>query len=242
VQLPSDIGRPSLTVRPVVHTDHLAEWLAVFRALGAGTLSKDPMWTELQLDRGRVTLTALNRDATEGEVSLGFETPDLAAYGAAICPVDGMMVEPFVTEDYESLRVVGRDGMDFLVDELIPGPAVPVAAATSVRAVWLTPEVEQAARDLESLGLRRTTAVDGPGIDLSAAEGDVLVRTSHGGPVAADVAVGVADLEAARRALLRAGIAHETGDHELHVSIPGDGGGRLRIVGEDRAGCSAGGA
>jgi hypothetical protein len=50
------------------------------------------MWTELQLDRGRVTLTALNRGAAEGDVSLGFETPDLGVYAASVLPTDGMVV------------------------------------------------------------------------------------------------------------------------------------------------------
>jgi hypothetical protein len=66
---------PPLTVRPIVHTAHLSVWLDLFRALGPRTLTSDPMWTELQLDRGRVTLTILNRGAREGDVSLGSRPP-----------------------------------------------------------------------------------------------------------------------------------------------------------------------
>jgi hypothetical protein len=175
---------PPLTVRPVVHTDYLAVWLGIFGALGAVALTADPMWTELQLDRGRVTLTALNRGAAEGDVSLGFETPGLGIYAASILPPDGMVVEKFVTEDYESLRVVGRDGTEFLIDERLAGPPLPEQAATAIRAVWVTSDVSRTAAELESLGLRRRlTQVNGRTIDLRAAEGDVLVHTSDGGPI-----------------------------------------------------------
>lgn len=224
---------PPLTVRPVVHTAHLAEWVQVFRALGAVTLSTDPMWTELQVDRGRVTLTELNRDAVEGDVALGFETPDLDAFASAVLPLDGMVVEEFVTADYTSLRVVGRDGMEFLIDERLPGPPVPEGATTSIRAIWTTPAVARAARDLEALGLRRRpTQTDDHGIDLRAAEGDVLVRVG-GGAVEAEVAVVVADIDAAHDALLGAGIVpdvvDETRGRVLQVPLPGGGEGRLRI-------------
>jgi hypothetical protein len=232
------VSLPPLTVRPVVHTAYLPEWLALFRALGAATLSADPMWTELQLHRGRVTLTALNRDATEGEVALGFETPDLKAYAAAVIPADGMVVEPFITEDYESLRAVGRDGMELLIDEAPQVLRPAEVAGTSIRGVWVTPEVGRAAEDLESLGLRRRlTQVNGRTIDLRAVEGDVLVHTSDGGPVEADVAVDVADVEAAHKALIAADIAHdvidETHGRTLQVALPGDRDARLWIAQED---------
>ncbi|WP_085870644.1 MULTISPECIES: hypothetical protein [unclassified Nocardioides] len=229
---------PPLTVRPVVHTDHLAAWLEIFGTLGAVTLTADPMWTELQLDRGRVTLSALNRGAAEGDVSLGFETPDLEVYAASILPTDGMVVEKFVTEDYESVRLVSRDGTEFLIDKRIAGPPLPDQAVTSIRAVWVTSDVSRTAADLESLGLRRRlTQVNGRTVDLRAAEGDVLVHTSDGGPSGADVAVDVTDIQAAHKALMGADIAHdvidETHGRTLQVPLPGGGDRTLWIAEED---------
>ena len=229
---------PPLTVRPVIHTSHVAEWLAVFRALGADTLTTDPMWTEVQLHRGRVTLSVLNRGAREGEVSLGFEVPDLEAYAVAVVPADGVLVERFATEDYESLRVTGRDGLSFLIDQRPPGPPPSSEIVTSVHAAWITPDVERTAQDLESLGLhRRLTQINGRVIDLRAGEGDVLVHTSDGGPTEADVAVDVTDVTVAHKALIDAGIAHdvidETHGRTLQVSLPGDDEKRLWITQED---------
>jgi hypothetical protein len=196
------------------------------------------MWTELQLHRGRVTLTSPNRGSSEGEVSLGFETADLQAFEESLVPVEGMQIERFVTEDYTSLRVTGRDGLDFLIDQRPPGPALPNDPLTSIHALWITPDVERTAQDLESLGLRRRlTQINGRIIDLRAAEGDVLVHTSDGGATAADVAVDVTDITAAHKALIDADIAHDTIDEThgrtLQVPLPGLGERRLWIAQED---------
>ncbi|MBZ5736560.1 hypothetical protein [Nocardioides mangrovi] len=210
---------PPLTVRPVVHTAHLPVWMATLQALGAATISDDPMWTELQLGRGRVTLTELNRDAVEGEVSLGFETPDLAAYAARVRPPAGMVLEPFRTEGFESLRVVGRDGLEFLIDQTLGGGGNSVGSpAVSVHAMWITPDVERAAEDLKALGLRRRLSQgSGRVVDMQAGEGDVLVHISDGGPVDVDLALDVLDIESAHHALLNAQITHDVID-ETHVA------------------------
>jgi hypothetical protein len=219
---------PPLTVRPIVHSAHLDEWLAIFRALGAGTLSEDPLWTELELDRGRVTLSGLHAGAREGEVSLGFETADLDAFGAAVRPADGMSVDSFTADHGESLKVVGRDGLQFLIDERLPGGGpLPEQPRTWIHALWLSPDVPTAAADLESLGLRRRlTETNGRTIDVRAAEGDVLVHVSDGGPVAAGVAVDATDLDEAHKALLDAGIAHDVIDesHGRTLKVPFPGG------------------
>jgi hypothetical protein len=229
---------PPLTVRPIVHTDRATEWLSLLGAMGAHTLTADPMWTELTLDRGRITLSRLNRGAREGDVSLGFETPDLDAFAASVRPVDGMVVERFKTDDFESLRVVGRDGLDFLVDQRIPGPRAPAHVRTSIHALWVTTDVERTAQDLEVLGLRRRlTQANGRVVDVRAAEGDVLVHTSDGGPSKAGVAVDVADVGAAHKALIEAGIEHdvidETHGRTLQVPLPGGGEATIWIVEED---------
>jgi len=217
---------PPLTVRPILHTEHADYYRTVFGALGARTLSDDPMWTELELDAGRVTITALNRDAVEGDVDLGFETPDLNAFLDAVTPTEGMTVERFVTDDAESVRVVGRDGLSFLVDASMPGGTPPGAPSAWIHGLWITTDVTKTAEDLEALGLRkRLTEVNGRTIDLRAAQGDVLVHTNDGGPIGATVAVDLADLDAAHKALIDAGIAHdvidETHGRTLKVPMPG---------------------
>lgn len=217
---------PPLTVRPIVHTDHMPEWLAIFRALGARTLTDDPMWTELELDRGRVTVSGLHPGASEGEVTLGFETPDLVAYAAAVRPMEGMRVERITADHGDSIRVVGRDGLEFLIDERLPGASLPEQPTNWVHALWISTDVAAAAQDLESLGLRkRLTDTNGRTIELRAAEGDVLVHTNDGGPIGATVAVDTTDLDACHKALIDAGIAHdvidETHGRTLKVPFPG---------------------
>lgn len=229
---------PPLTVRPIVHSAHLEEWLAIFRALGARTLTDHPLWTELELDLGRVTLSGLHDGVIEGEVSLGFETPSLEAYLAAVRPREGMTVERYTAEHGESIRVVGRDGLTFLVDERLPGGDLPEEPAAWVHALWITTDVAATAQDLESLGLRtRLTERNGRTTDLRAAEGDVLVHTNDGGPIGAGVAIDVTDLDAAHKALIDTGIGHDVIDEAhgrtLRVPFPGSPDNQLWITAED---------
>lgn len=229
---------PPLTVRPIVFTDHLSEWLAIFSALGARTLVGEEMWTEIELGRGRVAFHALHPGQPEGEVELGFETPDLEAYAAAVRPTEGMTVEPYAADHGDSVRVVGRDGLTFLVDSRLPGADLPEEPAAWVHALWVTTDVAATAQDLESLGLRtRLTERNGRTIDLRAAEGDVLVHTNDGAPIGAGVAVDVTDLDAAHKALIDAGIGHdvidETHGRTLRVAFPGSPDNELWITAED---------
>jgi hypothetical protein len=147
-------------------------------------------------------------------------------------------IERFTTQDFESLRVTGRDGMNFLIDQRLAGPPAPDHAVVSIHAVWVTPDVEQTTQDLESLGLqRRPTQTNGRVIDLRAAEGDVLVHASDAGPTEADVVVDVVDISAAHKALIAAGIAHdvidETHGRTLQVPMPAGGEKKLWIAEED---------
>ena len=81
------------------------------------------------------------------------------------------------------------------------------------------------------------TQTNGRVIDMRAAEGDVLVHTSDGGPTEADVAIDVTGITATHKALVDAGIAHdvidETHGRTLQVSLPGGGEKRLWIAEED---------
>jgi hypothetical protein len=227
---------PNLTVRPVVHSAQLSEWLAIFEALGARTLSTDPLWTEVEFDQGRLTLSDLVHGATEGSVVLGFETGDLAAYAEAVHPPVGMTVEKYATEQYESLRIVSRDGFDFLIDQRLPGGrefAVPTPVSR-VQVVWNSPAAGIAKEDLEALGLRQHVQ-DGPAhlFDMRAAEGSVTVQSlDHGRPFAT-VAIGVSDLDRARRALGDVGIPLSTRvdvDRVLRVPTPGDNHSHLLVT------------
>lgn len=219
---------PPLTVRPIVHTDHVDAWATILRCLGARTLTDDPMWTELELDSGRVTLSVLNRDAVEGEVVLGFETPDLEKYAAAVSPADGLAVTPFATDDYRSLRVVGRDGLEFLLDpeladETASPPQAPGLPRGRVRAVWRTPDSEATRVDLLRLGLEEIPG-DGNDVRLAAADGEVVVRAASSPPTV-DVEIVADDVTAAREALVAAGIAGVVEQAPaLHVPVPGTDG------------------
>lgn len=229
---------PPLTVRPIVFTDHKSDWLAIFRTLGARTLVDEEGWTEIELDRGRVAIHVRHPGQADGEVWLGFETPDLEAYVAAVRPMEQMTVERFTADHGESIKVVGRDGLEFLVDERMPGAELPEEPINWVHALWISTDVAATAQDLESLGLRkRLTERNGRTVDLRAAEGDVLVHTNDGGPISATVAVDTADLDAAHKALIDAGIEHdiidETHGRTLRVPFPGSPDKQLWIGQED---------
>jgi hypothetical protein len=226
---------PPVTVRPVVHTTDVPAWLAIFRVLGARILSADPLWTELELDRGRVTLSGLVHGAQEGEVVLGFETPDLTTYVEAVNPPPGMTVEPFSTQDYTSVRVVGRDGLDFLVDTTLAGGSVRDQPAAWVRAHWITPDVERTAEDVAALGpVPRARQENASCVGFDAERGVVLVQPSDGASAGVDISVEVRDVGAIRRLLADAGIAFETatGDRgeELRIPFPGRGDLFLAVV------------
>lgn len=229
---------PPLTVRPIVYTDHKPEWLAIFRALGARTLMDEDGWSEVELDRGRVALHHLYEGKAEGDVDLGFETADLEAYAAGVLPMEGMTVARATADHGETIRVVGRDGLAFLIDERPPGEPLPPAPTTSVCALWISTDVGATAQDLETLGLRkRLTNVNGRSINVSAAEGEVLVHTNDGGPIGATVAVDTTDLDACHKALIDAGIAHdvidETHGRTLKVPFPGKPDAQLWVAQED---------
>lgn len=228
---------PPLTVRPIVHTGHLDEWLTILRALGARTLSADPTWAEVELDRGRVALHGLFEGVREGEVALGFETPDLEAYAAAVLPMEGMTVERVAADHGDAIRVAGRDGLEFMIDAR-PASELPATVTTSARQLWITTKVADTAQDLESLGLRkRHTNVNGRTISMSAAEGEVLVHVADTGTIGATVSVDTTDLDAAHKALIDAGIGHdvidETHGRTLRVPFPGRPDEDLWIAQED---------
>lgn len=216
---------PPLTVRPVVHTEGLPGWLAALHALGGRTLTDDPLWTEVELDNGRVTLTRLNRDALEGDVVLGFETPDLTSYADSLTgPVPTW--ESCTTDDYTSLRVRAGDGLELLVDEPpVPAAPSPAGLAATVLAEWTTPDVGTVVRDLEALGL--VPMVGQAGL-LQAGAGEVLVTQGDGVP-RVDLAVLVSDLDLTRTALDDAGIAYDAIDGALLVR-PAGSGSLLRVV------------
>jgi hypothetical protein len=216
---------PPLTVRPIVHTDHKHEWLRIFRALGASVLIDEHDWTEIELDRGRVAFHRLFDGVQEGDVALGFEAHDVDTYSAAIRPMDGMKVERITADHGKSIMVVGRDGLQFLIDQRVPSD-IAANVTNWVQALWVTTDVPATAQDLETLGLQKwITERNGRTISLRAPEGDVLVHTNDGGPIGAGVAVNTTDLDACHKALIDAGATHdvidETFGRTLKVPFPG---------------------
>jgi hypothetical protein len=225
-----------LTVRPIIHTQHVDEWTSILRAMGAVVLSDDPMWTELELGQGRITLTVLNRDAREGEVSMGFETPDLDDFARGMKASTSVRVERFVTEDYTSVRVVCRDGTDFLVDPQLDSGEVSPAddPPAAVRAVWTTPDLASTVEDLAAAGLEVHHHGSGSASLLRAASGEVLVRDGTGYPAEVAVSLTVDDLLRVRARLTAAGrdvaiTLDDLGDG-LRVSVPGSAAGSVTVV------------
>ena len=215
---------PPLTVRPVVHTDHLDTYLDLYRALGATVITRDPMWSEVTFGAGRIALHALFDGVAEGEVAFGFETTDLAAVAGSVTPPEGMRVALVQADHGTAVEVTGRDGLTFTVDER-PDASGP-DNGTWVKQLWVSPDVPRAAEDLRALGLAlRLTETNGRTIDLSAAEGGVLVHHADEGRVGATYEIDVPDLDAAHKALLDAGFAHdvidETHGRTLKVALPG---------------------
>lgn len=214
-----------LTVRPVVHTADVPAWLAVLRALGGVVLTDDPLWTEVSLDSGRVTLTELNRGATEGSVVLGFETDDLEAYAESVTD-PGPVLETYRSADYTSVRVVARDGLELLVDEPPAHDEAPGGGhAVTVLVEWVSPDPDSAVADLRALGL---VPIPGAGGLLRAEGGEVLVSPGDGA-AHVDLAVVVLDVAAVRAALTEAGVEHDEVDGALLVRPTGPGS-LLRVV------------
>jgi hypothetical protein len=222
---------PALTVRPILHTGHTADWVRLLAALDAETVSSIPEWTEVELGLGgRLALHSciaceLYPDSREGGVDLGFETDDLDAFASAVTPTSGMTVELVDAPHGRAVRVVGRDGLAFHVDERLAGPA-PARRTSWVKQLWVSTDVAAAAADLEALGLRtRWATTNGRGVELVAAEGGVLVHIADAGTIGAIFELDVVDLGAAHRALLDAGFAHdvidETNGRTLKVTMPG---------------------
>lgn len=215
---------PPLTVRPIVHTGHMTRYLELFGALGATVVTESEMWSEVAFGAGRIAVHGLLPATTEAEVALGFETPSVEGYAAALAGVTGPSVELHEADHGISVRVVGRDGLELLVDTRPDGPDG--APGTLVRQLWVSTDVAATADDLESLGLtRRMTNVNGRTIDLRAAEGGTLVHVAEGGAVGATYELDVTDLNAAHKALLDAGFEHdvidETWGRTLKVALPG---------------------
>lgn len=227
---------PPVVVRPVVHTTDIPTWSSILQALGARTLSSDPLWTEVEFDRGRITLSGPVHGASDGEVVLGLETADLTAYAAALAAPDGlppgMTVEPYVTDDYSSLRVVARDGLDLLVDAELTGGSRPDAPESWVQAHWSTPNVHRAAEDLEALGFVRAADSDVDAPDFDAWLGRVLVRPSAGRPSGWGLSIAVTDLDAARSRLLAADVLLDEADGagQFSVPFPGSTGDSFTVV------------
>jgi len=221
---------PPLTVRPILHTEHTADWLRLLAALDAETVSSIPEWTEVELGLGgRLALHScvaceLYPDSREGGVDLGFETADLEAFVAAVTPTSGLTIELVDAPHGRAIRVVGRDGLAFYVDERPAGPT-PARRTSWVKQLWISTDVAGTAADLEALGLRtRWATTNGRGVELAAAEGGVLVHIADAGTVGATFELDVADLGAAHKALLDAGFAHdvidETSGRTLKVTMP----------------------
>lgn len=232
----------SLAVRPILHTQHLDHYRTMLEATGMVTVTDEPGWILLQGGAGRIALHGLYDGVSEGQTRLGFEVADLTAYVDQVearAP-HGLTVETIGAAHGPAARVTGRDGLVFLVDQVeAPKAAVDPDPRVIVHQLWISPDVPQAADDLEALGCRkRYTETNGRTIDLDAGAGRVLVHTADGGGVGAVSAVDYeGDLEPVHAALLSHGIRHDVIDEShgrtLQVPMPGAGGLQFWITRED---------
>lgn len=163
-----------LTVRPVVHTTRTPEWLALAHGLGAIEVVRHDGWSVVALGSGRLGIHAADEE-DDGTWTLGFETPDLDAFVAEVADdvrAAGGSIEPFVAGHGPSLHITGPDGLTFLVDSPEHPEIHARDSSLAVAPLWMTAQVEDAARLLEALGLdRRTTSDSGAWVDLRAASG-----------------------------------------------------------------------
>lgn len=212
---------PPLTTRPLIFTAVPDAWATVLRALGGATLVHDGDWHVLRFGSGRVAVHGVpDGDPLAGAQRLGFETPDLAATAAAL----GL---PVVAEDHgRAVRVVGPDGLAFLVDAETPAPAAGDAARTSeppeptaVLPLWYSPDVAGAAAALEGLGLRRRIESDGGGwVDLVAPGGGLHAAHEHAAP-GVQVSFEHPDVRALADRLSQAGVAATVVDEAYGYSL-----------------------
>ncbi|TWP36222.1 hypothetical protein [Leekyejoonella antrihumi] len=232
----------ALQVRPILHTAHTDAYLTILRAAGMQVLSRSDGWTLLQGGSGRLALHRLYDGVFEGQTALGFEVADLEAYAvqARGRAPSGLRVEVGDADHGRAVRVTGRDGLEFTIDQA-EQPDVPVTAdpAVVVHQLWVSTDVARTAEDLVALGCRkRLTETNGRTIDVDADLGRVLVHVADNGVVAADSALDYdGDLEQVHVALLNAGVRHDVIDEShgrtLKVPKPGTDGDPMWITHED---------
>jgi hypothetical protein len=222
---------PRLTVRPILYTDHVDDYLTIFTALGMTTLLQSPGWTLVAGRAGRVAMHAtMDGRVDEGTVHLGFETEDLTAYldsiTESIKPFKGLSAEVVKANQGPAVKVTTREGTSYFVDSRSPG-AGPSDCPVVVEPLWITKEVAQATDDFEALGLRKVmTNLDGRVAYLHAHDGQMLTHIADWGWTGTLMALDcVGDIQSAHAALLHAGVAHnvidETHGSTLRVPMPG---------------------
>ncbi len=219
----------SLTVRPILFTEHTAEYLTILEALGMRVLLETTGWTVLAARAGRVAMhSTMEGRVSEGTVHLGFETSDLAGYAAAVqdsAPAD-LEVALVEANQGPAVQVKARDGLEFFVDSPAVEGAEPECPVI-IEPLWITDDVPGATADLQALGLRLVMSnLDGRVTYLRADDGQVLTHVADWGWKGALFAVDcVGDIRAVHAALLAAGIQHdvidETHGTTLKVPMPG---------------------
>lgn len=155
-----------IIARPIQYTANPGAYRELFTALGLVPLVSEGDWEVYAAGSGRVALhTVPVGDPLDGAADLGFESDDLGSLGWEVIAEGG--IQAVVVPAELTLIVLDDTPGD---DE--PGPLSAVA-------LWMTPDVANAAATLEKLGLRRQVASNTGGwVQLRADAGLAAVHES----------------------------------------------------------------
>ena len=213
-----------LRVRPIHFTSRPDAWEPLLAALGMIKTVDDGGRLEFDAGSGRLALEIVaTGEAGNGTTVFGVEIGDPAEF-ARRTVADGTRAEVIDTAHGTAVRVTAEDGFSFLADKAAHGAVCADAdPALAVVGIWLTPDTENAARELRHIGARpRRDTPDGA--DFSTKNGGILtVRAGDqpaGGPLEFEYDGG---LDGLRARLASAGVAVREDGGTLLVGAP-DGG------------------
>ncbi|GAA4048296.1 hypothetical protein GCM10023063_39680 [Arthrobacter methylotrophus] len=213
-----------LRVRPVQFTSDIAGWKHLLSALGLVCVADHGAWVEFDSGAGRIALhrTALG-SPDDGTTVFGVEVGDLAEF-ARRTTADGTRAELIDADHGQAVRIVAQDGFSFLADKAASRSTSPEAdPRLAVVGTWLTPDVQQAARELRNIGARPRHMSTGAA-DFTTKNGGILVVRKSAETAAGGLAFEYdGDLAAVDTRLAAAGLGSAMVGSVLTIPFPGEG-------------------
>jgi SAM-dependent methyltransferase len=213
-----------LRVRPVHFTSRPDAWEPLLAALGMIKTVDDGGRREFDAGSGRLALEIVaTGEAGDGTTVFGVEIGDPAEF-ARRTVADGTRAEVVDSSVGTSVRITAEDGFSFVADKAVHGAVCADAdPALAVVGIWLTPDTENAARELRNIGARpRRDTPDGA--DFTTKNGGILAvhagTRPAGGPLEFEYDGG---LDALAERLAAAVVPVRPGHGTLLVGAP-DGG------------------